>query len=86
MAVAAEVVARFLFAELTYDPELLARMFVLYFEKGSAADSNAKPIASPEAEGQEEEAEEQLEGARTVGGSVRLSQVCAPRECVGLFP
>lgn len=77
VAVAAEAVSRLLFFELAHEPKLLARLFVLFFEKGSAADTTAATRrdgvkgGADEAEG-EEEAEA---GAKTVGGSVRLSQV-----------
>lgn len=78
VAVAAEAVSRLLFFELTHEPKLLARLFVLFFEKGSAADTTAATRrdggkgGADEAEEEEEEAEA---GAKTVGGSVRLSQV-----------
>lgn len=68
IAVAAEVVARFLFFELAQDPELLARLFVLYSEKGSA----------DEEQGADEE--ETPKDARTVGGPVRLNQVCVQQQ------
>lgn len=71
VAVAAEAVARLLFFELAHDPELLARLFVLYFEKGSAAD----PTEDQEEEEDEAEEEEMYKDAKAVGGSVRLSQV-----------
>lgn len=77
LAVTAEIVARFLFAEITHDPELLARLFVLYFEKGSAADPRSSTVSPSEEERKDDEDDdgEVEEDARTVGGSLRLSQV-----------
>ena len=77
VAVAAEAVSRLLFFGLADDPDLLARLFVLYFEKGSAADPSAER-REIEGGGGEEEAEEFDDGdvdAKEVGSSVRLSQV-----------
>lgn len=76
-AVAAEAVSRFLFFELAHDPELLARLVVLYFEKGSAADPAAARGGEKAGEGEadEEEAADDEEDAKAVGSSVRLSQV-----------
>lgn len=70
-AVAAEAISRLLFFELSHDPELLARLVVLYFEKGSAADPSGGPRGDED--GEEEDLEED---AKAVGSSVRLSQVC----------
>lgn len=77
LAVTAEIVARFLFADITHDPELLARLFILYFEKGSAADPKSSTVAPSEEETKEDGDDDGQVGedARTVGGSVRLSQV-----------
>ncbi|CAM9831003.1 unnamed protein product [Ectocarpus sp. 12 AP-2014] len=69
-AVAAEAISRLLFFELSHDPELLARLVVLYFEKGSAADPSAGPRGDED--GEEEGLEED---AKAVGSSVRLSQI-----------
>lgn len=81
VAVAAEAVSRLLFFELALDPELLARLFVLYFEKRSAADPAADPrhgeTGEQEGGGEEERDAEGNMDAKAVGGSVRLSQVCA---------
>lgn len=83
MAVAAEASARLLFFKLVYDPELLARLLVMYFEKGSVADPTDPPVR-PSAEGGDEEGGEKEEGgkeegerdhAKAIGSSVRLSQV-----------
>ena len=81
IAVAAEAVSRLLFFELAHDPELLARLVVLYFEKGSAADPTANANAGREEGGsteedQEQEDEEMHKDAKAIGSSVRLSQVC----------
>lgn len=90
IAVAAEAVSRLLFFELAHDPELLARLVVLYFEKGSAADpaANANALGggggggregSVEEEDQEGEADEEMhKDAKAIGSSVRLSQVHTP--------
>lgn len=81
LAVTAEIVARFLFAEITHDPELLARLVILYFEKGSAADPRSSTVVpSEEKKGDKDDDGEVGEDARTVGGSVRLSQVA----CCGM--
>ncbi|CAN0254018.1 unnamed protein product, partial [Ectocarpus sp. 4 AP-2014] len=69
-AVAAEAISRLLFFELSHDPELLARLVVLYFEKGSAADPSVGPRGDED--GEEEDLEED---AKAVGSSVRLSQI-----------
>ncbi|CAB1120827.1 unnamed protein product [Ectocarpus sp. CCAP 1310/34] len=69
-AVAAEAISRLLFFELSHDPELLARLIVLYFEKGSAADPSVGPRGDED--GEEEGLEED---AKAVGSSVRLSQI-----------
>ncbi|CAN0128576.1 unnamed protein product, partial [Ectocarpus sp. 8 AP-2014] len=69
-AVAAEAISRLLFFELSHDPELLARLVVLYFEKGSAADPSAGPRGDED--GEEEDLEED---AKAVGSRVRLSQI-----------
>lgn len=83
IAVAAEAVSRLLFFELAHDPELLARLVVLYFEKGSAADPKANANGGRGDEGsaeggQEDEADEEIvqKDAKAIGSSVRLSQVC----------
>ncbi|CAM9795031.1 unnamed protein product, partial [Hapterophycus canaliculatus] len=77
IAVAAEAVSRLLFFELSHDPELLARLVVLYFEKGSAADpaAQAPPPSADEHEGDEDEEEMIHADAKAVGSSVRLSQI-----------
>eukprot|EP00903_Cladosiphon_okamuranus_P019411 g17847.t1 len=80
IAVAAEAVSRLLFFELSHDPELLARLVVLYFEKGSAADPAASAIAGGQKEGSTEEEggdedEELQKDAKAIGSSVRLSQI-----------
>ncbi|CAN0130031.1 unnamed protein product, partial [Ectocarpus fasciculatus] len=69
-AVAAEAISRLLFFELSHDPELLARLVVLYFEKGSAADPSGG--GRGDEDGEEEDLEED---AKAVGSSVRLSQI-----------
>lgn len=92
VAVAAEAVSRLLFFELAHDPELLARLFVLYFEKDSAADPTADRRVR-HAEGTEEEerhdvVEEEAEedkDAKALGSSVRLSQVWRHFVCVCIF-
>lgn len=82
IAVAAEAVSRLLFFELAHDPELLARLVVLYFEKGSAADPAASASAlaggqkDDSTEEEQEEDEEMQKDAKAIGSSVRLSQVC----------
>lgn len=76
VAVAAEAVSRLLFFGLADDPNLLARLFVLYFEKDSAADPSAERREMEGGGGGE--AEEEVDGdvdAKEVGSSVRLSQV-----------
>lgn len=82
VAVAAEAVSRLLFFELAHDPELLARLVVLYFEEGSAADPKADALGGGREEGstedgqdQDPEDEEMNKDAKAVGSSVRLSQV-----------
>ncbi|CAN0377912.1 unnamed protein product, partial [Laminaria digitata] len=79
VAVAAEAVSRLLFFGLAQDPDLLARLFVLYFEKGSAADPSAERRGT-EGRGGEGGEEEEDDGdedgdAKEVGSSVRLSQI-----------
>lgn len=74
VAVAAEAVSRLLFFGLAREPELLARLFVLYFEKGSAADPTFD--RSGEEGGEEEEEVAGIDrDAKAIGSSVRLSQV-----------
>ena len=80
VAVAAEAVSRLLFFGLAHEPDLLARLFVLYFEKGSAADPAAERRETERGGGMEEEEEEEADedkdgDAKVVGSSVRLSQV-----------
>lgn len=87
IAVAAEAVSRLLFFELAHDPELLARLVVLYFERGSAADPAVNALGGGgggeagegfKEEGQEDDVGEQMQAdAKAVGSSVRLSQVDA---------
>ncbi|CAM9273270.1 unnamed protein product, partial [Scytosiphon promiscuus] len=75
---AARAVSRLLFFELAHDPELLARLVVLYFEKGSAADpsTSASSASADDREGKEQEEEDTIrEDAKAIGSSVRLSQI-----------
>lgn len=79
VAVAAEATARLLYFKLAHDPEVLARLFVLYFEKGSVADVSAANAGGGGGGGGDDEDGHGDEGeasGKDPGSPVRLSQVC----------